>query len=50
MESRKHSDENGQTSEVELAGFRGGLAQEVIAFSPAKAVDKWPGLLSPPLL
>jgi hypothetical protein len=31
MERRTHSDENGQTSEAELAGLRGGLAQEVIA-------------------
>jgi hypothetical protein len=30
MESRTHSDENGQASEAELAGLREGLAQEVM--------------------
>ena len=38
MERRTHSDENGQASEAELAGLRGGLAQEVIA--SGEAVDK----------
>ena len=31
MERRTHSDKNGQASEAEVAGLRGGLAQEVIA-------------------
>src|SRR5277367_6671159 len=38
MERTTHSDENGQASEAELAGLRGGLAQEVIA--SGEAVDK----------
>ena len=39
MESRTHSDENGQASEAELVGLRGSLAQEVMT-----------GLIYPPPL
>jgi len=48
MERRTHSDENGQASEAELAGLRGGLAQEVIAILSRRGCDQV--LLPPPLL
>jgi hypothetical protein len=49
MERRTHSDENGQASEAELAGLRGGLAQEVIASLLGEAVDKMTRLVIPTL-
>jgi hypothetical protein len=50
MERRTHSDENGQTSEAELAGLRGGLAQEVIAILSRRGCGHNDQVLLPPPL